>query len=204
MSYIFCLMGKSASGKDTVYRRLLEEHQLGLQRLVTGTTRPIREGECDGKEYYFYTNEAYEQLHADGKIIECRAYDTIYGIWNYFTVAREELDVDAQDYLTINTLEAYLQLREYFGSEHLIPIYLEVDDGLRLQRALDREKMQAEPKYKEMCRRFLADEEDFSSDKLCDAQIQPIFKNEVLEQTVAQICEYIQKIQAGDKWIISK
>lgn len=195
MSYIFCLMGKSSSGKDTVYRRLLAESELGLHRLVTGTTRPIREGERDGEEYYFYTDEQFRQLRADGRIIECRSYDTVHGIWNYFTVAHEELDITRNDYLTINTLEAYVKLRDYFGTDHLVPVYLEVDDGVRLQRALDRERVQTPPRYKELCRRFLADEEDFSAENLKRAHIQPVFQNVVLDETVAQVAAYIRGIQ---------
>ena len=176
MGFIFCLMGKSSSGKDTVYRRLLADPQLGLHRFVTGTTRPIREGERDGEEYYFYTDEQFQQLQADGRIIECRSYDTVHGIWNYFTVAHEKL-------------------RDYFGADCLIPVYLEVDDGLRLQRALDRERQQLQPRYRELCRRFLADEEDFSAQNLKRAHIQPIFRNVVLDETVAQVADYIRSIQ---------
>ena len=195
MSYIFCLMGKSSSGKDMVYRRLLADTQLGLHRLVTGTTRPIREGEQNGEEYYFYTDEQFRQLQADGRIIECRSYDTVHGIWNYFTVAHEHLDVAHLDYLTINTLEAYEKLRDYFGADRLIPLYLEVDDGLRLQRALDRERAQLRPRYKELCRRFLADDEDFSAANLERAGIQQTFQNVVLDETVAQMAVYIRNIQ---------
>lgn len=195
MSYIFCLMGKSSSGKDTVYRRLLQDETLVLQRFVTGTTRPIREGERDGVEYEFYTDEQFQQLQAEGRIIECRSYDTVHGIWNYFTVAHGHFDLEHKDYLTINTLEAYIKLRNYFGRNRLIPLYLEVDDGLRLQRALDRERKQSQPKYKELCRRFLADEEDFSAEKLQRAQIEPIFDNVRLENTVAQVAAYIRDIQ---------
>jgi guanylate kinase len=190
-------MGKSSSGKDTVYRRLLADPSLDLKRLVTGTTRPIREGERDGEEYFFYTEEQFQKLQSQGRIVECRSYDTIHGIWNYFTVSTE-LDVAHRDYLTINTLEAYVRLREYFGSKALVPIYLEVDDGLRLQRALDRERTQAQPKYKELCRRFLADEADFSPENLVREQIQPIFQNKVLEHTVREVAAYIQSIQTGD------
>lgn len=195
MSYIFCLMGKSSSGKDTVYQRLLADTQLGLCRLVTGTTRPIREGERDGEEYYFYTDEQFQQLQAAGRIIEYRSYDTVHGVWHYFTVAYENLDVVHRDYLTINTLEAYEKLRHYFGAERLVPLYLEVDDGVRLQRALDRERTQLQPRYKELCRRFLADEEDFSAENLMRAHIQPIFQNVVLDETVTQVADYIRSIK---------
>ena len=53
MGKIFCVMGKSASGKDTIYRRLMEAPGLGLERIVLYTTRPIRAGEKDGVDYHF-------------------------------------------------------------------------------------------------------------------------------------------------------
>ena len=81
-----------------------------------------------------------------------------------------------------------------YGKDALIPIYLEVDDGLRLQRALDREREQKEPKYAELCRRFLADEEDFSTEKLREAGICRIFQNTNLDQTVDEIKAYIRGI----------
>lgn len=197
MGYIFCLMGKSSSGKDSVYRRLLSDNSLGLKRLVTGTTRPIREGERDGVEYYFYTDAQLEELKRDGKIVECRAYHTAHGIWHYFTVAHEHMDVTRQDYLTINTLEAYVRLRDYYGRDCLVPIYLEVEDGERLRRALEREMGESEPKYREMCRRFLADEEDFSREHLEREHIEPIFQNEQLDETVKRIAAYIRSKQNG-------
>ena len=53
----------------------------------------------------------------------------------------------------------------------MVPLYIEVDDGLRLSRALERERKQTEPKYAEMCRRFLADCEDFTEEKIAEAGI---------------------------------
>ena len=55
-------------------------------------------------------------------------------------------------------------MQNYFGKENVIPIYIQVDDGVRLERALERERTQKEPKYAELCRRFLADEKDFSEE----------------------------------------
>ena len=79
-------MGKSSTGKDTVYSRLLQRQEGRLQRVVPYTTRPIRLGEEEGKEYHFTDDEGYEKLNAQGKVIESRAYQTYYGVWRYFTV----------------------------------------------------------------------------------------------------------------------
>ena len=70
MGKIFCLMGKSASGKDTIYRQLLINEKLQLKKIVPYTTRPIRENERDGVQYHFVDEEALNKFEADGKVIE--------------------------------------------------------------------------------------------------------------------------------------
>jgi len=190
MGKIFCVMGKSSSGKDTLYQMLQEE--LHFSTIVPYTTRPIREGETEGVEYHFITDEKVNKLQEEGKIIELRAYDTIYGVWKYLTVDDAQVDLTVNNYLIIGTVESYQKLRAYYGEEHLVPIYIEVDNGIRLQRALDREKLQAEPKYAEMCRRFLADETDFAKERLDEAGITKKFVNTTLEETKQELTAYIQ------------
>jgi guanylate kinase len=188
-------MGKSSSGKDTIYKRLMADTALSLCPIIPGTTRPIREGETPGVEYHFYTEEELAALMEQGKVIELRSYHTVHGIWNYFTL-EEQIDLAHHHYLMIGTLEAYRKMQEYFGAQVMVPIYIEVEDGLRLYRALERERAQAEPKYAELCRRFLADEQDFSRENLADAGISTVFSNVVLEETMAQVTAYI-KAQLG-------
>lgn len=192
MSNIYYLMGKSSSGKDTIYKRIKELHP-ELKTVTIYTTRPIREGEKNGKEYYFVNEEKLQQLLDDGKVIELRTYDTVHGPWNYFTVDDGQFDQDTADYLMIGTLESYQKMREYFGEERIVPLYIEVEDGERLMRALTRERMQKEPKYAEMCRRFLTDTEDFSEENLKAVGITERFENRELEETVRKISERIQQ-----------
>ncbi len=191
MGKIYCLMGKSASGKDTIYNRLLAMEELKLRRVVPYTTRPMRSGETDGETYFFCTQDQVKAFEKAGKIIELRAYDTVYGVWKYFTADDGQICLTESDYLMIGTLEAYEQIRNYFGTEKVRPIYVEVDDGLRLQRALDRERTQEQPKYAEMCRRFLADEQDFSEENLKKAGIEKRFLNQNLTQVTEEIAAYI-------------
>lgn len=190
MGKIFYIMGKSASGKDTIFRELKERcPQLGM--VVSYTTRPIRAGEKNGVEYFFTDEAALAKMEAEHKIIEIRSYDTVHGIWKYFTAADGQIDLESSDYLMIGTLESYGKMREYYGEEHLIPLYIEVEDGERLTRALLREQQQAQPKYKEMCRRFLADEEDFSEENLKKLGIRRRFDNSSKEQCLEEITEVI-------------
>lgn len=193
MGKIFCLMGKSASGKDTIYNRLLATKEMALSNVILYTTRPIRSGEVDGETYHFCTDERACELEAAGKVIEMRAYDTMHGVWKYFTADDGQIDLSSDNaYLMIGTLEAYEKIRTYFGSEKVLPIYIHVDDGLRLSRALERERAQAEPKYAELCRRFLADEEDFSLEKRERLGIDKIFVNEDLDETVQMVLTYMK------------
>ena len=192
MGNIYCLMGKSASGKDTIYNRLLAMEKLHLRRVVPYTTRPMRSGETDGQTYVFCTEQQVADFEAAGKIIELRAYHTVYGIWKYFTADDGQICLAESDYLMIGTLEASEQIRDYFGTDKVCPVYVEVDDGLRLQRALDRERAQDQPKYAEMCRRFLADEEDFSEENLERAGITKRFQNTDLDQVTQEIASYMK------------
>ena len=194
MGKIFCLMGKSASGKDTVYSYLLKKQELGLKHVVPYTTRPIRAGEIAGETYYFCTDGQAERMQREGRVIELRAYHTVHGIWKYFTADDGQIQLEKANYLLIGTLETYEKIRDYFGAEYVCPIYIWVDDGERLFRALERERSQREPKYAEMCRRFLADEKDFSEENLRKLGIDRRFENRDAEDTVEKISQYIRKM----------
>lgn len=191
MGKLFCLMGKSSTGKDTIYQLLLQQPRLALGTIVPYTTRPIRAGESEGETYHFITDEEMTELQRQGKVIELRAYHTVHGIWKYATVQDGQIELSERSYLLIGTLEAYGQLREYFGKNRVVPIYIEVEDGLRLQRALDRERQQTEPKYTELCRRFLADAADFAEERISHAEITRRFTNENLQKTVEEITAYM-------------
>ena len=189
MGKIFFLAGKSSSGKDTIYRSLLECESLGLNKLIPYTTRPIRAGEMNGREYFFTDEAGLEKLRESGRVIEERVYHTYHGPWYYFTVDDGQICLDDRDsYLMIGTLESYEKMREYFGENGLVPVYIEVDDGVRLERALEREKGQKEPKYKELCRRFLADEEDFKEENLVRCGIDRRYRNDDLRVCLEEIC----------------
>lgn len=191
MGKIYYMMGKSASGKDTIFKRLLDRRK-DLKTIIPYTTRPMRQGEQEGREYHFTTEEEFYRLETAGKVIESRTYDTVFGPWIYFTVSDSQFDDENQDYLMIGTLESYEKMQSYFGREKLRPIYIEAEDSIRLQRALDREKSQKEPKYAELCRRYLADEQDFSEENLMRCGILNRFKNRELEVCLEQILSQME------------
>lgn len=196
MGKIFCFMGKSASGKDTIFR-IISNTIPNLNKIIPYTTRPIRNGETEGNEYHFVTNEEFNQMKTNGQVIESRSYNTIYGIWTYFT-SSNNIDLENHNYIIINTLNGYNSLKKYYG-DNIVPIYIQVDDGIRLKRALDREMKQENPKYQELCRRFLADQEDFSEERLISLGINKRFQNNDLDTCILEIQEYISTINTQDK-----
>jgi len=200
MGKIFIVMGKSSTGKDTIYKKLLELEELNLKTAVMYTTRPIRMAEEDGVEYRFVDEETLIELQKQRKIIEHRSYDTIHGTWHYFTVNDGQIKLEENDYLMIGTLETYAQIREYFGKDYIIPIYIEVEDGIRLFRALKREQKQEQPKYAEMCRRYLADEEDFSDENLLKNGIIKRYQNTDINICLYELNEDIKNftVNSGD------
>ena len=193
MGYIFYVMGKSAAGKDTIYKELVRRFpEYGTVRMYT--TRPIRDGEQEGVEYYFTDEARLKKLESQGKVIECRTYDTVFGPWSYFTADDGQIDLKQGNYLMIGTLDSYEKMVNYYGNEVMIPLYIYVDDGTRLQRALDREKTQNTPKYAEMCRRFLADEEDFKEENLVRCGIDRRYRNDDLRVCLEEICRDMKAV----------
>ncbi len=198
MSKIFVVIGKSASGKDTIYKELAGNQSLDLKEVVGYTTRPIREGEQNGVTYHFVNTDTLTQLIQDNTVIEHRTYNTIHGPWHYFTVYDDQINLAKNDYIMIGTLESFVQIRDYFGKDAVVPIYIEVENGERLARALARERQQEHPKYEEMCRRFLADQLDFSEENIEAAGVTKRFSNIQYRTCVETISQYIREVKKVD------
>lgn len=141
------------------------------------TTRPIRAGEQEGVEYYFIDDARLKKLEQSGRVIEVRTYQTVFGPWSYATVDDGNGRSGTGKFILVNRYAGFLSknCREYYGKEALVPLYVMVDDGVRLERAIARERQQKVPKYAELCRRFLADEADFAAGTLkgagCDGSV---------------------------------
>ena len=187
MGKIFCLMGKSNSGKDTIFKELMKDKDLNLMPIVSYTTRPKRTNETNGVEYFFINEKELNKFEKEDKVIEKRVYHTVHGDWYYCTINDEQIDLESNNYLLITTLESYKSLKDYFGEDKVYPLYIHVEDGIRLQRALDREKNQENPNFDELCRRFLADNRDFSKENLSALEINEFYTNKELEECINNI-----------------
>ena len=184
---IYYLMGKSASGKDTICRALRKARP-DWNLLIPYTTRPMRSGEREGAEYHFVSERELQRLREAGKILEERSYETEFGIWRYASVDDGRIGrAGGGDYLLIGTLESYRKLRGRFGEGQLFPLYLELPEELRLERARRREEEQEKPSWAEFWRRFSLDEQDFSEEKLREAGIVRRYRNLEWEACVNEI-----------------
>ena len=196
MGKIYEIMGRSSCGKDTIYKHLLQRGNVELSKVIIYTTRPMREKEEEGVQYFFCDEEKYNNLKESGKIIEERTYHTVYGPWHYFTVDDGQIDLSKGNYLIIGTIEMYTSMKKYFGEEKVVPLMITADDGMILQRALNRELKRDNPGYDEMCRRYLADKADYSEENLRNAGINNSFINDDLETCLEEIESFIKTTEA--------
>ena len=195
MGKLFYLIGKSCAGKDSLYNILINDAELNLAPVIRYTTRPVRDGEEDGVNYHFVSTEEYSCMARAGIIIEQQVYHTVHGDWYYFTADDGGIDLSCRDYLAIGVLESFAGTRDHFGKDKVLPIYIDLDDGIRLQRALDRERLPENGKYAEMCRRFLADADDFREERIKELGIgeESRFVNDDLDECAKRIRTWILK-----------
>lgn len=194
MSNLIYIMGKSASGKDTIYKKIKEN--MDVKSYILYTTRPIRTGEKEGIDYHYISEEQMRKLEQEGKVIESRTYQTVQGPWTYATIADEQLEQNG-DLLTVGTLESYQKIKEYYKEKEdtkLLPVYITVDEEERKKRAIEREEKQEHPNYHEVERRMKADNIDFSEENLKQAGIEKeqTFENYDLNTCIEKIINYIQ------------
>ncbi len=177
MGKLYTVMGKSATGKDHIFKAVCEKLGNEIKPVIPYTTRPKRINETEGIEYHFLTEGDMNELDRAGKVIESRCYNTVAGPWYYFTCDDGQINTEQYDSIIIVTLEAYRKIRDYYGEDKVCPIYIQVDDGERLKRSIKREEKQEKPVFAEVCRRYLADENDFSEEELLSLGIIRRFEN---------------------------
>ena len=189
MAKIICLVGESCAGKDTIFKHLV--HGTGkFTPVITYTTRPMRVDEKNGKEYYFTTKKRFHQLKETGKVIESRVYNTVHGKWIYYTCIDNQIDMKSDNtYLLINTLEGAQKLIERH-SNNILVLHICVNEETRLLRAFAREEA-GNRDFVEMCRRFVADSKDFSTESFAKLGIDD---NRVYNESVRDCVEHVMKI----------
>lgn len=148
---ILALFGESGSGKDTIQNTIAK--CFDVNKIILCTTRPPRDYEKDGYDYFFTSNDYFERMILDNQVIEY----TVFNNWYYGTPVTS-LTEDKTNIGVFN-IDGIKSIIEDPRLETL-PVYIYSNEKERLMRCLNREK---NPDCNEICRRFLADKEDFSN-----------------------------------------
>lgn len=138
---IICLMGFSGSGKDTTMKRLLERHE-DLYGVVSTTTRPMRVGEKEGREYYFVDNAEFNAMLDAGQFLEVRQYDVADGSSWFYGFTEKEVNEKLRygNVIMVIDLQGYEEIKEIY-KDKCIGIFLDVDLDILINRILNREKI---------------------------------------------------------------
>lgn len=151
MKRIVALFGPSGCGKDTIKKSILDNNPR-WNNIIPCTTRPKREGEQADINYHFLTEEEFVREVLNGEMVEA----TNFNDWFYGTqMASLKDNVINIGIFNLNSLEILFETPDFA----ILPVFIAVSNKERLLRALEREEC---PNCTEICRRFLADEKDFS------------------------------------------
>ena len=150
---LLILFGKSAAGKDTMLH-YLEKAIPNSHIIVSHTSRPPRDYEIQDKDYHFVSLQEFEKLRDNYEMLEY----TYFNGW-YYGTHKSEIKPDVINIGVFNPTGVYTLTHDWSDQIDILPVYIQVDDKTRLLRSLTREIC---PDCHEICRRFLADEAQFS------------------------------------------
>ena len=176
---VVALMGKAGAGKDTVKKEILNM-TTDYNNIISCTTRPMRENEINGVDYYFMNKAKFKSKNMF-EVSEFRGW--------YYGISEESLSTEKINIGVFNPDG----VRTFWGLPQvdLLVVYIDADDKIRLMRQLNREEY---PDVREIVRRFSTDEEDFSS---LNFDYFKVYNNNLPIREVA--CEVMSIIE-GHRW----
>lgn len=145
------LLGKTASGKTTIANVLVKKY--GYKQIITYTTRPIRDGEAQGKTYHYISDEEFKKKIEEGFFAEYKKYDTVLGTW-YYGTSLEDLQNADDKTVVILTPQGFKDIASKVDS--VKSVYLSTSDEIIMERLILRGDNE-----KEIERRMEKDNEDF-------------------------------------------
>lgn len=152
---IVALFGESGAGKNRVQNAIFNTYPEFFHQIISCTTRPPRQGDKEGKDYYFMSEmEFLEHIFRDD-FIEATSFNN----WFYGTLLDalhpNKINVGV---FTPSGIEALMESSYYYNLK-ILPIYIYADAKTRLIRSLQRED---NPDIEEIIRRYGTDKEDFA------------------------------------------
>lgn len=166
------LVGESASGKSSIERNLVEKY--GYNRIISYTTRQPREGEYDGVDYHFITDEMFYKLNSQGFFAET----TCYNGWHYGSAKSDCTD----DKVAVMNPHGLRQLKRA-NDINVVAFYINVPRRDRLIKILQRGD-----NIEEAYRRSVSDEGQFTG--ITD-EVQFVINNPEYRYTIDQMTEFV-------------
>lgn len=131
---IVILCGKSGAGKDRIMKDFIK--RVSAAPIVSYTTRPMREGEKNHREYHFVTKDAFNDLLSANKFSEVREYHTLVGgnpdVWSYGSPI---VNPRSRLYVTILDMQGTQEYIDFYGKDNCFVVYVNVSDNERERRA---------------------------------------------------------------------
>jgi len=181
---MIAIIGQAGSGKDTILRAVCEENH-ELNKIVSCTTRPMRDGEIDGLDYHFFTVDQFTEQVLNDKMLEASCFNNWFYGTSSDSLLKDKVNIGVYNPEGIESLILHKDIELYV-------FLIEASDKVRLIRQLKREK---NPDIEEIFRRYKTDRADFA-----DLQFHHnVLKNEYiddLDHAVAIICSAAEKLQA--------
>ena len=149
---LIVICGKSGSGKSTIVKEITN---LGYQKIITDTTRPPRDNEVNEVDYYFDTEEEFDELFEEGEFIETTQYEVANGeVWKYGTTKGALREAPEKSVIILNP-EGIKALNSIQIAHK--KVLIDANETVILSR------LQARGDWKsEIERRMKADEKDFA------------------------------------------
>ena len=198
MKLMFCILGKSSVGKDTIINAVTTSHS-NLSKVIPTTTRPMRACEKNGHDYIFMSENSFMKKVENDQFMEYRQYDVLdkngKKLKWYYGTAFPNQPVS----ICTGSLEMYSNIiKNPKVSENIkvYPIYITVPEHERLFRMINRERRNQKPNFREVSRRYVQDNIDFSDEKCTEVGIteECTFINTDREEAINNVINYINSI----------
>lgn len=133
------IAGKSASGKDTILQQILKIST--CKPIVSTTSRPKRDNEQEGKDYFYISKDEFIDLIEENAFIEYRKYNTLVNgekdTW-YYGIRKNNKYNDNTNYIVVLDFEGARSFINHYGADNCKLCYIYCDDEKRKQRAMKR------------------------------------------------------------------
>ena len=184
---IICLLGASGSGKSIIEHELSKHN--GFSKIISYTTRQKRDGEENGRDYYFINNDTFNDMIDQGLFAEYDEYsrNRLYG-----TLKSDYTEDDSVVVLTPNGLR---QLKKNCETDNIFTVLVEASLGTRIKRYIDRCNVNKFD-YKDADEIFARINKDFGMFLGLKNEVDIVIHNDEgtdIKDVVAEIIKYAKK-----------